>query len=166
MKSARIEIYSEFVFYVPVGDKSCIDNIRNILEEENVDKNIKYLSLKLFVPLSMQKEIIDETCESLLEPIVEETHANVYSNHPVQDAYMLIVLIKEGKKTSLSFLKIMPEENLSLEKIIIKQFSKLGGGKIEKDVYSSIKPIAVVGRNKDTLVYMSKIKKCSKNNKK
>jgi len=154
-----IEIYVDYIYYIPVGEKNKIDEMRKILSETNDDENIEYYSLKTIIPLANYREIFEKKkkCSIYLDPIVEEAQAHAFSHYSETESHMLVCLKKNDEKSYLVPHKFHMSDGDDPEKEVVKEFSKITSGKIDKSYLHNIKPIAVIGSNKDVILYSSKI---------
>src|ERR1700739_4887917 len=89
-----VEVYADFIYYTPIGDKERIDHIRDTLTAENVEKYVEYFSFRTIIPLAVHKDILEKRRKLMikLDPVVEEAQAYAYSNHDTRDSYMLVCL--------------------------------------------------------------------------
>lgn len=163
-----IEVYADFIYYIPVGDKEKIDLIRDTLKDADVEKYVEYLSLKTIIPLAYQKELLEEKRKHpiRLDPIVEEAQARTFAHHDVRDSYMLICLKYIDNSYILTPPRFVMIDGNDPEKGLIKEFSRLSKQKLDSILSGTIKPIAIIGLKKDTILYVSKLtnKKISSDN--
>lgn len=154
-----IEVYADYIYYLPVGDKEKIDYIKNTLVSADVEKYIEYLSLRTMIPLACHKEILEKerSIPIRLDSIVEEAQAYAFAHHDLRDSYMLICLksIEDGYiLTPPRFVMIDGDDP---EKGLMKEFSRLSKQKLDSILVNTIKPIAIIGSNKDAMLYVSKL---------
>lgn len=154
-----IEVYADYIYYIPIGDKDKIDYIKNILTETAVDKYVEYLSLKTIIPLAHHKEILEKQKQYViqLDPIVEEAQAYAFSHYDIHCSYMLICL----KYIDGCYILIPPKfliiDGNNPEKGLAKELSRLSDRKLDDLLANTIKPIAIIGPRKDTVLYISKL---------
>jgi hypothetical protein len=154
-----IEVYADYIYYVPIGDKEKIDYIRDTLVAADVEKYVEYLSLKTMIPLACHKEVLErKRCRSIkLDPIVEEAQAHAFAHHDAHDSYMLACLKFIDNSYILTSPRFVMVDGNDPEKGLNKEFSRLSKHKLDAMLANTIKPIAIIGSKKDAILYVSKL---------
>lgn len=155
-----IEVYADFIYYAIIGDLLPIDNLVSVLNKENIDKCVEYLSLKLIIPLAVHKDTLESerNISIQLDNIIEEAQAYAFSNYSVNDSYMLICLKTIDNNRILTFPRYILIDGNDPEKGLIQEFSRLSNGIIDSSLRNTIKPTAIIGSNRDVVLYVSKLK--------
>jgi hypothetical protein len=152
-----IEIYADYIYYAIAGDKENIDELANLLNKTNIENYIEYFSFKTIVPLAKQKSILEKNkkINIKLETIVEEAQAHTYYNYTFSDSYILVCLKKINNKYILTFPRFIMVDGDNPERGLIDEFKRLTNNKLNPMVENTIKPIAIMGKNKNTVLYFS-----------
>lgn len=159
-----IEVYADFIYHVPIGDKNKIEQIKDILTDANVEKYIEYLSLKSIIPLASHKEILEKKRNQVirLDPIVEEAQAHVFAYYDIPDSYMLVQLKYIDDSYILTFPRFVMIDGNNPQKGLLKEFSRLSKHRLDAILYNTVKLIAVIGSKKDSVLYVSKLTNSTK----
>lgn len=154
-----IEVYVDYIYYLPIGDKEKIDYIKKTLRNANVEKYVEYLSLRTIIPLAFYKEILEKKRNIFirLDPIVEEAQAYAFAHHDFRDSHMLICLKSIENGYILTPPRFVMIDGNDPEKGLIKEFSRLSKQKLDSILVNTIKPIAIIGSKKDAVLYISKL---------
>lgn len=154
-----IEIYADYIYYLPIGDKEKIDYIKNVLMDISVEKHVEYLSLRTIVPLACHKEIIEKKCNCpiRLDPIVEEAQAHAFAYCDLHDSFMLMCLKFIDNNYILTPPRFVMTDGSNPERGLFKEFSRLSKHKLDSILVNTIKPIAIIGSKKDSILYASNL---------
>lgn len=154
-----IEVYADYIYYLPVGDKEKIDYIKNILVSAGVEKYVEYLSLRTMVPLACHKEILEKKRELSirLDPVVEEAQAYAFAHYDMRDSYMLVCLKFIDNGYILTPPRFVMIDGNDPEKGLMKEFSRLSKQRLDSVLINTIKPIAIIGAKRDAILYVSKL---------
>lgn len=157
--SNSIEVYADYIYYVPVGDKDIIEHVKDTLMNASIEKSIEYLSIKTIVPIAIYKESMETKRNIIikLDPIVEEVQAYVYAAHESPSSHMLICLKYIDGVYILTQPRYIMVDGNDPEKGIYKEFSRLSNKKLDNLLLNKIKPIAIINKSKDTILYISKL---------
>jgi hypothetical protein len=156
-----IEVYADYIYYAIIGDQPEIDKITTALMTANVEQYVEYLTLQTVVPLGSHIESLEQSrnIKIRLDPIVEEAQAYSYSYHPSKDSHMLICLKIIDGCHIITFPRYVLVDGNDPEKGLINEFIRLSKGKLDNSLRNTIKPVAIIGRNKDVILYVSKLLK-------
>ena len=159
-----IEVYADYIYYLPIGDKEKIDYIKNTLVNADVEKYVEYLSLRTMVPLAYHKEILEKkkSFSIRLDPIVEEAQAYAFAHYDLRDSYMLVCLKFIDNSYILTPPRFVMIDGNDPEKGLMKEFSRLSKQKLDPMLINTIKPIAIIGSKKDAILYISKLTNINK----
>ena len=154
-----IEVYADFIYYIPIGNKEAIDHIKSVLSEENVETYVEYLSLRALLPLASHKEILEQNrlCDIKMDNIVEEAQAHAYGSCENRDSYMLMCLKFIDNEYILTPPRYIMTDGDDPEGALSKEFSRLSRHKLDTLLINTVKPIAIIGINKDAILYVSKL---------
>lgn len=154
-----IEVYADYIYYLPIGDKEKIDYIKNTLVNANIEKYVEYLSLRTIIPLASHKEIIEKKRQLSirLDPIVEEAQAYAFAHHDLRDSYMLVCLKYIDNSYILTPPRFVMIDGNDPERGLMKEFSRLSNQKLDSMLANTIKPIAIIGSKRDAILYVSKL---------
>lgn len=157
-----IEVYADYIYYGIIGDKQKIEHVKNILTEsqrKTPNNQIEYYNLKTIIPLVLYKECIEKykNIQIKLDPLVEEAQANLFASLNSPSSYMLVVLRNNNGEYVLEYPKYQISEDKDPELMIEKEFSNLSNKQLDKLLSKTIKPIAILGPNRDVILYTSKL---------
>lgn len=154
-----IEDNTDYIYYLPVGNKDKIDFIKNTLVNANVEKYVEYLCLKTIIPLASHKEIleINRSISIILDPIAEEAQAHAFAYYDLYDSHMLICLKSVENGYILTPYRLIMTDGNNPEKRLMKEFSRLSKQKLDSILLNTIKPVAIIGPKKNALLYVSKL---------
>ena len=152
-----IEIYADYIYYIPLGEKDKIDQIKEILTIAGIDKYVEYFSVRTIVPLATFKECLERQRDLLikLDPVVEEAQAHAYASYDSHKSYMLVCLKCIDGAYILTPPRYVMIDGNDPEKGLIKEFSRLSNKKLDHILINTIKPVAIISKNRDTLLYIS-----------
>ncbi|AYV83601.1 MAG: hypothetical protein Hyperionvirus9_18 [Hyperionvirus sp.] len=153
-----IEVYADYIYYIPVGDKDRIDFIRDTLTAAGIEKYVEYFSVKTIVPIAFYKEMLEHHRKLIikLDPVVEEAQAHAYASYESNNSYMLICLKSIDDVYVLTPPRYVMVDGNDPEKGLVKEFSRLSNRKLDIMLANTIKPAAIISKNKDTILYISK----------
>lgn len=153
-----IEVYADYIYYLPIGNKEKIDFIKNTLLNANVESHIEYLCLETIIPLASHKDILEKSrsISIKLDYIVEEAQAYAFAHYELRDSYMLICLKATDNRYILTPPRFILMDGDDPKKGLQKEFSRLSKQKLDHMIENTIKPIAIIGKKKDTLLFVSK----------
>jgi len=164
-----IEITAEYIYFVIVGDKKKIQTFIKNVEKHNKNKeiNTKFIITRLDIPIlneydkiqkKLKKEIrLDYSIESAQsyafaqEQFIFPDRKKIFKENDSNINYMVMIV----EDDMLRFPKIdLTDEDP--EKMIIEWIKKYNGH-LPAQLKKTIKPLSLVGYNKDILVYMGNI---------
>ena len=154
-----VEVFADQIYYIPVGDKERIDYIKKILTDANVEKYVEYLSVRTMCPLAVQRDLLEKRrgFSIRLDPVVEEAQAYAYASHETPSSHMLLCLKLVDGNYILTPPRYVMVDGDDPEKGLSKEFSRLSHHKLDSILQNTIKPIALISRHKDTILYVSRL---------
>jgi len=154
-----VEVYADYIYYAIIGTKERIDHTKNILKNANIEKYVEYYSLKTIIPLAIHKEILEQrkNLSIRLDTVVEEAQAHAFANYDSRESYMLVCLKIIDGSHILTFPRYVMVDGNDPEKGLIKEFSRLSNRKLDAILFNTIKPVAIINKDRDTILYVSKL---------
>lgn len=147
------------IYHIIVGDFNELNNITNLFNTKNKDKTVEYITLKTMVPIDVHKDILEQKINKCidLDPNVHEIQAYAFSSYSVQHSH-IIVCIKDNLLTFPNFTTSATSVG-EMEKYLLSEFKSVAENKFENLIKNNIRQIAMVGKNAECLVFLTKIKK-------
>ena len=166
-----IEIAAEYIYFVMVGDKknltTLIKNMENHSKNNNKEYNKKFIITRLDIPILYKYDEIEKKSKKKLRLDYSIESAQSYAFAQEQ-----FIFPHEQKKftendTSINYMiMVIDDDILRFPKIdlidedperMIVDWVKKHNGFLPVQIKKTIKPLSLVGYDKDILVYMAKI---------
>lgn len=121
-----IEVYADYICVVLVGDKDTIGKMCTELNKTNTDTGIKYISVRIDVPVSISSEKMQKSIKKNIEigTSVETAQPYAYACGFKKNSYALMMLEETNDKVTLLYPKLSFNTNDDPEDIIIKWLKK------------------------------------------
>lgn len=149
---------TSYILYTIIGEKNKIDSLCDILNKNNKDNTISYISTKTIFPIRKKSAIIEKEKNIVLEicDFCEEVQANLYCYYQDENSYMIICIKYEKFKYYLTYPKFNIEQinNPNFDLVI-----KLVGC---DNIYAfqlikTVSLISTIGPNRQILLFVSKL---------
>jgi hypothetical protein len=166
-----IEISAEYIYFVMVGDKknltTLIKNMENHNKNTNKEYNKKFIVTRLDIPILYKYDEIEKKSKKKLRLDYSIESAQSYAFAQEQ-----FIFQHEQKKftendASINYMiMVIDDDILRFPKIdlidedperMIMEWVKKYNGYLPVQIKKTIKPLSLVGYDKDILVYMAKI---------
>lgn len=146
------------VIFLPIGDHEQINTIVDILNNNNQNKAIEYISAKLIIPIANLQEILEKkkNIKININRISEEAQAYAFSKFENSFYYTVFILININDIYLLTVPKFNFSNDNNPEQNIQKVFNAISNQKLN-NVFKTISPMAIIGKNRDSVLYVAKL---------
>jgi len=153
-----IEVTADFMYFVLTGSKDDIYNFVTILNNNNKDNNIKYISSRIDMPSSFKLEQLKKIYKKKvsIDNGIESSQCFAFAEGLNKKTYMLMILEEINNELILGYPKLNLSDEEDPEETIITWLKKKSG-KVPKGIRKTIKPITLVGTDDNILLYVAKM---------
>jgi hypothetical protein len=166
-KTNIIEISAEYIYFVMIGNKKDLINFIKNMEQYNKENNKKFIITRLDIPIIYLYDKIEKKIkkELKLDYSIESAQSYAFA----QEQFIFPCDRKKfiENDTSINYMIMLVDDDIlrfpkidlideDPEKMIIEWIKK-NNGFIPSHLKKTIKPLSLVGYDKDILVYMAKL---------